>query len=84
MTPYETLEYMLKGTDLIDRIDTYPFEIRIRELYNECGYIPNDIIKGIIDESIPEKELYSALDTYEHLDTFIDGCSVLMSDLSNI
>ena len=84
MTPYETLEYMLKGTDLIGRINTEPFEIRLRELYYKCGSVPDYILKGIIDESISEKDLYKALDKYEHLDTLIDEFSILMNDLSNV
>lgn len=84
MTAYETLEYMLKGTDLISRISTETFEIRLRDLYNRCGSISDDVLKRIIDDNVPEDELFNLMDKYEHLDTVIDEFAYIMDDLKNI
>ena len=82
MTPYETLEYMLKGTNVLRRIDSAPFEIRLRELYSKVGPIPDNILKGLIDDNMTDEEINKALDKYEHLDTVIDEFSIIMYEIS--
>lgn len=84
MKAYETLEYILKDTNLLSKIDSEPFEIKIRNLYNKIGFIPDSVIKSIIDDNMSEEELMEAMDTYEDLDTLIDEFASIMEDLRNI
>lgn len=84
MKAYETLEYILKDTNLLSKIDLEPFEIKIRNLYNKIRFIPDSVIKSIIDDNMSEEELMEAMDTYEDLDTLIDEFASIMEDLRNI
>ena len=78
MSSYNTLRYILKGDTVADEA---PYLERIDNMYARCEDIPQYLVKGLIDESLTDLEIETAVEAYPTFDIMIDEIAYLVADL---
>lgn len=81
MSSYNTLRYILKGKTIYDET---PFLERLDSMYERCENVPEYLIRGLIDETLTELELETAITAYPTFDIMIDEIAYITADLNEL